>query len=40
LKTENPYTALRGALAFASYKIGATGAAEGFLTGEELDRYV
>jgi acarbose 7IV-phosphotransferase len=32
VKTKNPYTALEKAMVFASHKIGATGAAEGFLT--------
>lgn len=32
----DPYDALRRATLFASYKIGAAGAAEGFLTGAEL----
>ncbi|HPH95803.1 MAG TPA: carbohydrate kinase family protein [Anaerolineaceae bacterium] len=35
LKTHNPYEAIRLAIIFASYKIGTTGAAEGFLTEEE-----
>ncbi len=35
--TGNPYEALRRAITFASYKIGATGAAEGFLSAAELD---
>lgn len=32
----DPYQALRQAMIFASYKIGTTGAAEGFLSAEEL----
>ena len=34
--SHDPYDALRRATLFASYKIGAAGAAEGFLTGAEL----
>ncbi len=34
----DPYQALRRAMVFASYKIGATSAADGFLTAAELDR--
>lgn len=37
LKTENPYLALENAILFSSYKIGAKGAAEGFLTEQELE---
>ncbi|HEX7973799.1 MAG TPA: carbohydrate kinase family protein, partial [Anaerolineales bacterium] len=33
----DPYQALYRASLFASYKIGETGAAEGFLTGAQLD---
>lgn len=40
LRTHDPYAALRRAMVFASYKIGEKGAAEGFLVGEELDRWV
>lgn len=36
--TNDPYRAIRRALVFASYKIGVTGAADGFLSAEELDR--
>ncbi len=36
--TEDAYTAVQQATLFASYKIGAAGAAEGFLTAVELDR--
>ncbi len=36
----DPYRALRRAMVFASYKIGATSAADGFLTTEALDRLV
>jgi ribokinase len=34
----DPFLALRQAAVFASYKIGATGAAEGFLSAEELSQ--
>ena len=37
-KERNPYLALKKAIVFASYKIGESGAAEGFLTEEELDK--
>ena len=40
LRTHDPYDALHRAMVFASYKIGEKGAAEGFLSGEELDRWV
>ncbi|HRQ39996.1 MAG TPA: carbohydrate kinase family protein [Chloroflexota bacterium] len=40
LQTGNPYTAIQPALTFASYKIGAVGAAEGFLTAVELAELV
>lgn len=36
----DPYHALRSAVVFASYKIGAVSAAEGFLTAGELDGWV
>jgi ribokinase len=36
-QTGNPYQAIRKAVVFSSYKIGAAGAAEGFLTQAELD---
>jgi ribokinase len=39
-RTADPYQAIRKATLFASYKIGATGAAEGFLTQEELNELV
>ena len=35
--TGNPYEALRRAITFASYQIGAAGAAEGFLSAAELE---
>lgn len=37
-RTRNPYTALQTAMVFAAWKIGATGAAEGFLPEAELAR--
>lgn len=39
-QTDDPYLAIRKAVVFASYKIGAAGAAEGFLDGEGLDAWV
>jgi ribokinase len=36
----DPYAALEAALVFASYKIGEKSAAEGFLTSDELDRWI
>ena len=36
----DPYAALKAAQTFASYKIGAKGAAEGFLNQDELDAWV
>lgn len=36
-KTKDPYTAIRKATIFASYKIGERGAAEGFLTETALE---
>ncbi|MBK8988482.1 MAG: carbohydrate kinase family protein [Chloroflexi bacterium] len=39
-QTGNPYNALRQAVVFASYKIGETGAANGFLTAAELAAWV
>ncbi len=40
LRTKDPYTAIRTACVFASYKIGTKGAADGFLNREELDDWV
>ena len=37
LHTNDPYTAIRKAVVFASYKIGETGAAQGFLNAVGLD---
>lgn len=37
LETGSPYEAIRKAMVFASYKVGANGAADGFLTSEPLD---
>lgn len=39
-RSRDPYAAIRRAVVFASYKIGTTGAASGFLTGPELDNWV
>lgn len=39
IKTGDPYLALRKAVVFASYKIGAAGAAEGFLDGAGLEGW-
>lgn len=36
-KTGDPFAAMRRAIIFASYKIGESGAAEGFLTSAELE---
>jgi sugar/nucleoside kinase (ribokinase family) len=36
-RTRDPYQAIQKALVFASYKIGATGAADGFLDEKRLD---
>jgi ribokinase len=36
-RTADPYQAIQKALVFASYKIGATGAADGFLDEKGLD---
>ncbi|MGC9467889.1 MAG: carbohydrate kinase family protein [Anaerolineae bacterium] len=38
-RTRNTYAALKRAIVFASYKIGEKGAAEGFLTEAELERW-
>jgi sugar/nucleoside kinase (ribokinase family) len=37
---QDPYTAIRSAVVFASYKIGAVSAADGFLNAGELDHLV
>lgn len=39
-QTKDPYLAMRKAVIFASYKIGAAGAAEGFLDTGELEGWV
>lgn len=39
-QTQDPYLAIRKAVVFASYKIGAAGAAEGFLDGAGLEAWV
>ena len=36
IKTKDPYYSIEKAILFASYKIGEKGAADGFLTEEEL----
>ena len=40
LRTKDPYSAIRTACVFASYKIGTKGAADGFLNRKELDDWV
>jgi ribokinase len=35
----DPYRAIRAAVVFASYKIGAVSAADGFLTAKELEEW-
>lgn len=39
-QTNDPHLAMRKAVVFASYKIGAAGAAEGFLDAEKLEVWV
>lgn len=39
MKTHDPYLALRKAMVFASYKIGAVSAADGFLDEDSLDEW-
>lgn len=39
-QTSDPYAAIRQAVVFASYKIGESGAAEGFLTAPALAEWV
>lgn len=39
-QNQDPYAALRQAVVFASYKIGETGAAQGFLTAVELEDWL
>ena len=36
-QTQNPYESIRKAMVFASYKIGSTGAADGFLSASQLE---
>ena len=36
----DPYDAIRKAVVFASYKIGTSGAAAGFLTADQLEQLV
>lgn len=38
-QTRDPYAAIQKAVLFAGYKIGATGAAEGFLTADRLEKF-
>ncbi|MBN1486002.1 MAG: carbohydrate kinase family protein, partial [Anaerolineae bacterium] len=38
-QSHDPYTAIQYATTFASYKIGTTGAADGFLTEENLEKW-
>jgi ribokinase len=40
MRTGDPYSALKRAMVFASYKIGGKGAAHGFLSPEALDEWV
>jgi ribokinase len=40
MRTGDPYSALKRAMVFASYKIGEKGAAHGFLSPEALDEWV
>jgi acarbose 7IV-phosphotransferase len=40
MRTGDPYAGLRAAQVFASYKVGAKGAAEGFLNQDDLDAWV
>jgi ribokinase len=40
MRNGDPYSAIREAMVFASYKIGEKGAADGFLTSDELDAWV
>ncbi|HEY9121518.1 MAG TPA: carbohydrate kinase family protein [Brevefilum sp.] len=39
LRSGDPYTAMKIAMVFASYKIGEKGAAQGFLTFDQLDNW-
>ena len=38
-QTNDPYESIRKAVVYASYKIGATSAADGFLSAQELDAW-
>ena len=40
LKTRDPTQAMDAALVFASYKVGEKGAAQGFLSGSELEGWI
>lgn len=39
LKTKSPYQSIKNAILFASYKIGTTGSANGFLTEEQIEKF-
>ncbi|EKQ56458.1 MULTISPECIES: carbohydrate kinase family protein [unclassified Clostridium] len=39
-KSDDPYEAIKKAIVFASYKIGAASASEGFLKENELESYI
>ena len=40
LKTRDPYRSLQAAMVFASFKVGEKGAADGFLSTEELAVWI
>ncbi len=40
MRTHDPYNAIKAATVFASYKIGERGAAEGYMTAEQLDDWI
>jgi ribokinase len=40
LQTKNPYRSLQDAIVFASYKVGAKGAAQGLLSAPELAAWI
>ncbi len=39
MRTHDPYYSIKAAIIFASYKIGTKGAAEGFMTADQLDDW-
>lgn len=39
LKTKNPFQSIKNAILFASYKIGTTGSANGFITEEQIEKF-